>query len=117
MLRNTLSIGSLTAGVVLRLIGGALSLMVGNGAMVLIIPGGILALVGVVGAMFHSLESLILGGKRSVGFGHWIAGRTLVLLVCIYVGRLEVDPVVLIATVMLPAIIIVVGPLGLVFDR
>ena len=117
MLRNTFAIGSMTAGVVLLVIGGALSLVVGNGAMVLIIPGGILALVGVVGVMFHSLESLFLGGKRSVRFGLWFAGITLVLLFFIYVGPREVEPVVFVEMMLLPAIIIVMGLIGMVFYR
>ncbi len=58
-LRNTFSLGAFTLGLILAALGGALSSAVGQTAgLVLLVPGGLLAGLGLLGIAVHTFESL-----------------------------------------------------------
>ena len=70
MLRNTLALGALTTGLLVAALGGAVAAFVGQTAgLILLVPGGILAAIGVVGVAVHTLETIYLGGWTSVRVG------------------------------------------------
>ncbi|MBX2819903.1 MAG: efflux RND transporter permease subunit, partial [Rhodothermaceae bacterium] len=59
-LKNSLALGCFTLGVVLAILGGVVSSTMGQTAgMILLAPGGLLAVVGLVGVILHTFESFI----------------------------------------------------------
>jgi len=67
MLRNTLALSAFSVGVALLLIGLGISATIDRTAgLILLVPGGFLAAVGVLGIFLHSLESLYIGGRASI---------------------------------------------------
>ncbi len=123
-LRNTGALASLTIGFVL-LIGGGLLSGVGppvaggmSGAgLLLIVPGGLLSLLGVAGVLLHCAESLYLGGWKTVRAGLVFGGAMLAILSLIWLGPQEI-PFFVIANLMgLPAVICAVGVLGALLNR
>ena len=118
MLRNTLALGSFTLGFLLLILGGAVSAAAGQLAgMLLLVPGGVLLAVGVLGIVFHALESAFLGGQTSVKGGLIFGAIVGLLAVLLYLaGRID-NPLVIIALLSLPAIIIVAGLLGVIFGK
>lgn len=123
-LRNTGALASLTAGFVL-LIGGGLLAGVGSPvagglsgpALLLMIPGVILLLLGVLGIMLHCLESIFLGGWKSVRAGLIFGSVMLVILFFIRLGPQEIPFFVIVNLMALPAIICGTGLLGAIFNR
>jgi multidrug efflux pump subunit AcrB len=123
-LRNTGALVSLTTGFIL-LIGGGLLAGVGSPvagglsgpALLLMIPGIILLLLGVLGIMLHCLESIFLGGWKSVRAGLIFGGVMLVILFLIRLGPQEIPFFVIVNLMALPAIICGIGLLGAIFNR
>lgn len=123
-LRNTGALASLTAGFVL-LIGSGLLAGVGSPvagglsgpALLLMIPGIILLLLGVLGIMLHCFESIYLGGWKSVRAGFIFGGLMLAILFFIRLGPQEIPFFVIVNLMALPAIICGVGLLGALFNR
>lgn len=69
-LRNTAALGALSGGVVLGVAGGLVAALAGMpAAFLLLVPGGVLAAIGTIGVIVHTLESIYLGGWTSVKFG------------------------------------------------
>ena len=122
--RNTGALASLTAGFVL-LIGSGLLAGVGQpvaggisgSALLLMIPGIILLLVGVLGVMLHCLESIFLGGWKSVRAGLVFGGVMLAILSLIWLGPQEIPFFVIVNLMALPAVICGTGLLGAIFNR
>ena len=117
MLRNTLALGTLTGGFVLLLLAGALYVVVGDAAAAVGLPGAVLFAVGFIGVVVHSLESLYLGGSRSVKGGLYVAAGMLLLLAVIYIGPREMEATVFLYLMLLPAITVVAGLAGVLFNR
>ncbi len=122
--RNTGALASLTAGFVL-LIGSGLLAGVGQpvaggisgSALLLMIPGIILLLVGVLGVMLHCLESIFLGGWKSVRAGLVFGGVMLAILSLIWLGPQEIPFFVIVNLMALPGVICGAGLLGVIFNR
>ncbi len=123
-LRNTGALASLTAGFVL-LIGGGLLASVGSPvagglsgpALLLMIPGILLLLLGVLGVILHCLESIFLGGWKSVRAGLIFGSVMLVILFLIRLGPQEIPFFVIVNLMALPTVICGIGLLGAIFNR
>lgn len=120
MLRNTLALGAFTAGFLLVIAGAAVNAAAAPAGMLLLIPGGVLLVVGVLGFIVHSLETAFLGGRTSVRIGLWFGAVVGVLaLLLVLAGRIDlgtVEGVLLIPELLLlPALIVGAGLLGAVF--
>jgi multidrug efflux pump len=116
-LRNTLTLGSFTLGFLLLIAAAAMSAVVGTAAMVFLVPGALLLVVGIIGIIVHSLESLFLGGRKSVKAGLIVGGVMLALLALIFIGPREMPAITFIEMMFMPALIVVVGLLGIRFNR
>jgi multidrug efflux pump subunit AcrB len=115
LLKNTLALGAFTVGFLL-LIGGAL---LGNVAqlagMLLLVPGGILLLAGVIGIFVHSAESVMLGRWLSVKAGAVFAAVIAALCVLLWVGGRITDPLIIFELMLLPGLIVAFGLIGAFF--
>ena len=132
MLRNTFALVAFTVGFVGLIAGMALAdvgpavvaLPLGPApvpfslaGLLVFVPAQILLLLGVVGIVFHALESAFLGGRTSVKAGLIFGAIVGVLAVLLYLaGRID-NPAVIIALLSLPAVIAVFGLLGIVFGK
>ncbi len=123
-IRNTAALASFTVGFIL-LIGGALLMGVGppvaggmsGSALLLMIPGGLLLLLGVFGIVLHCLESIFLGGWKSVRAGLIFGGVMLAILSLIWLGPKDIPFSVVVNLMALPAVICGTGLLGAIFNR
>ncbi len=118
LLKNTLALGALTVGVVLAILGGIVSSLAGQTAgMILLVPGGILAVVGIIGVLFHTFESIYLGGKQSVRIGLVFGAIMFTILGLMYLSPREVEISSIIELMLLPALVIGIGLLGMLLNR
>ena len=122
LLRNTFALGAFTAGVVLALAGVALNAAAPPAGLLLLVPGGLLAVVGVLGIVVHSLETAFLGGRTSVKIGLWFGGIVLALIALLSLaGRItygddgEGGIALVVEMLLLPALIVGAGALGVAF--
>ena len=121
MLRNTLALGSFTVGFVLLIAGAALNAFAAPAGFLLMVPGGLALVVGLLGIVFHSLESAFLGGRASVKAGLVFGAVVLALIALLTLGgRISFggdgDGVLLILELLLlPLLIVGAGALGVVF--
>ncbi|MFB6098349.1 MAG: efflux RND transporter permease subunit [Salinibacter sp.] len=115
-LRNTGTLVALTGGTVLAALGGAVWLAAGKIAgMLLLVPGGVLAALGGIGIVLHSLESIYLGGWTSVKFGGTFSLVMLAVLGINYAaGNLALPA--LFKLMAAPTGIVLVGLLGALFN-
>ncbi|HIG75210.1 MAG TPA: AcrB/AcrD/AcrF family protein [Bacteroidetes bacterium] len=117
MLRNTLVLGAFTAGFLLLIAGAALNAAVYPAGMLLLVPGGLALLVGVLGMLFHALESAYLGGRTTVKagliFAAIVGGLSVLLMLS---GRIE-DPAILVELMSLPVVIVLAGLAGATFGN
>lgn len=59
-LKNSFALGCFTLGIVLAILGGVVSASMGQiPGMILLVPGGLLAVVGLIGIVLHTFESFI----------------------------------------------------------
>ena len=100
--------------------GGAVQAAAPPAGWILLLPGGLLLLVGALGFIVHSLESAFLGGRASMTGGlvfGGVIGALAVLLV--FAGRIDVASVqgieVLVGMLLLPGVIVVAGLAGMAF--
>ena len=118
LLRNSFSLGALAVGVVVCMLGGAISAGFGQAAgMVLLVPGGLLAVAGVIGVIFHCFESIYIGGRMSVRAGLIFAGIMAFFLALIYVSPRPLALETMAKLMVAPLVIIVVGFLGVSFNK
>jgi multidrug efflux pump subunit AcrB len=116
--RNTLALGAFTGGFVLLVLSMAVSAAFGeNAAAVLLWPGSILLGVGLIGIIFHTLETIFSGGWRSVRAGIWVAVIGGITMGLISAGPREVGPEVIQTMISVPLILIVVGLIGVAHER
>ena len=117
MFRNTFALGSFTLGFVMLLasaiVGGLAGQMAG---MILQIPGGLLLVVGLLGIIVHVFETIYLGGKSSVKAGLIFAAVMLTILGLMSLGAKDVPFSIIVNLVMFPAVIIVVGFIGMALN-
>ena len=117
-LRNTLALASLTLGIVLAFGSLAVSAVAGQTAsLMLLVPGGLLAGLGIVGVLVHTFESIFLGGKGSVKVGLAFGLTSFIVLGLMYLSPREVAFSTMLELMMLPASIVVIGLLGMLFNR
>jgi multidrug efflux pump len=122
-LRNTLALGLFTGGFALTILGMLLSGFgpqvgpFGLSGWILLGPGLLMLVTGVLGIIFHTLESLYLGGRGSVRGGIIFGLITLGMVSLMVLGPRDVEPMVILEMAFLPALIIVVGLLGATFNR
>ncbi|MDX1740254.1 MAG: efflux RND transporter permease subunit, partial [Rhodothermales bacterium] len=117
-LRNTLALGSFTAGFAVLLLGGLVMGIAGMApALILLVPGGVLLLIGTVGILVHTLESVFLGAGTSVRVGVIFAVIAIAIIGLMSLGEKELEFETILDLLILPAIIVVVGLLGAVFKK
>ncbi|MEX0822547.1 MAG: efflux RND transporter permease subunit [Rhodothermales bacterium] len=123
-LRNTFTLISFTAGFILLVAGMLLSGVgapvaggLSGSALLLVVPGGIMLALGVVGIVLHTLESIFLGGWKSVRAGVIFGAVMLILLTAIFVGPREMELLTIVNLMILPAIIVAGGLLGVLLNR
>ena len=129
-LRNTFALASFTIGFILYILAMLLAgvgepvveLPLGpepapfSGAgLLFFIPGMLLLVVGVLGIVFHALESLFIGGRSSVRAGLIFGGVMLAILLLMYLGPREVGVATIVELMILPGIIVLFGLIGTVF--
>lgn len=120
LLRNTFALGSFTGGFVLLIAGAALNAAAAPAGFLLIVPGALALLVGVLAIVFHSLETAYLGGRASVKAGLVFGAIVAVLaLFLTLAGRIDLSSVqgveVLVGMFLLPALVAGFGGLGVLF--
>lgn len=113
LLRNTFALGAFTLGFILLVMGGTLGSLVGMGAaFVLIAPGGVLLLVGIVSIIGHTLESAFLGRVATVKAGLIFMAGIVGLLLLLRVGGKEIAMAEVVPMLLFPGVIILAGFLG-----
>lgn len=118
MLRNTFALGSFTLGVVMLILGGIIGSAAGQMAsMIMLVPGGLLAILGIIGIFVHVFESIYLGGRSSVKAGLIFGIVIITVLGLMYLGGKELDAATLMVLMLFPALIVVVGFFGVLFNR
>lgn len=110
--RNCTALVAFTAGVTLAVGGGVVFGLFGqDAAMILLAPAAVLALVGILGIVVHTVESLVLGGGRAVLYGLVFGGVMFGVVFLISLAR-PVDMTTIVELMLLPAIIVACGILG-----
>ena len=120
MWRNVFALGSFTVGLVLSIAGLSLSGVgpevsttwggtVGAGGLVLLVPGGVLLLLGIVGVIVHAFETVFLGGWTSVKAGLVFGGLMAGILALIYVSPRPLALITMAEMMIAPLLIVVVG--------
>ncbi|NNF03650.1 MAG: efflux RND transporter permease subunit [Rhodothermales bacterium] len=118
MLRNAGALGAFTLGVVLAILGGLVSNWFGPMAgAILLIPGGLLALVGIVGIFLHTFETILLGRRSSIRAGIIFGAVSLALLGIMALADKDVGFTTTIELIAFPAVIILGGLIGLLFVK
>ncbi|GIV58401.1 MAG: multidrug resistance protein [Rhodothermaceae bacterium] len=118
LLRNTFALGSLTLGVALLVLGGLIASAAGPMAgLILLAPGGLLLVLGLLGIFIHTLENIYLGGRTSVKAGLIFGAVVLVILSLMYLSPREVALSTIAELLILPLVIVAVGLLGMLFNR
>ncbi len=115
-LRNTLALSSFTIGFAVLVLGGLTAAMVGAGpASILLVPGSLLLLLGVAGILVHTLESVFLGARTSVRVGVIFAVLAVAVLGLMSLGEKQLEMETVLELLVLPAVVVVVGLLGVFF--
>ena len=111
-LRNTGALVALAAGAVLAGGGGLIAALAGQTAgLLLLVPGGVLAALGALGVVVHTLESIYLGGWTSVKVGGGLLATMLAVLGLNYLaGGIALDTMMRLAVP--PAFIVALGLVG-----
>jgi len=118
LLRNVASLSAFTFGFVFLLLGQLLSGALGASAgSVLMIPGGVLLVLGVLGILLHTFEAMLLGGMSSVR-----AGGVFFLVSASFLGLMalldkDVDPTTAIELLVFPLVIVGAGFIGKLFVK
>lgn len=118
MVRNTLALGSMTAGVLLLVLGGTIYALAGPAAgMLLVYPGGGLAVLGLALIMLHTVESVLIGGGYSVLAGLALGLMSFLVMVVMTLAGNPPDEKLKLLLMALPAAIAVLGLPGMVLRR
>ncbi|PEN10390.1 acriflavin resistance protein [Longibacter salinarum] len=124
MWRNVTALASFTLGLLMSIAGLALSgvgpqisgIPFGAAALVLLVPGGILLLIGIVGVILHAFEAVFLGGRTSVKAGLVFAVLMATILGLIYVSPRPLDAITMAEMMIAPILIVIVGSLGAILN-
>ena len=117
LVRNTWALGAFTVGALLGVLGGLVSAAAGTAAgMILLLPAGLLFAAGLLGILFHTMESLFLGGWNTVRFGLFFAGGVVVLLGLILLAK-ELSILIMVEMIALPLLITLIGLYGTMHKR
>ena len=125
LLRNTLALGSFSFGFLLLIAGATLNAAAPPSGLLLMVPGGLALVVGVIGFIVHSLETAYLGGRVTLKVGLIFGGIVLALIGLLSLGGKitygadgEGGIALVFEMLLLPLLIIGAGLLGTVFgDR
>ncbi|MEM8486062.1 MAG: efflux RND transporter permease subunit [Bacteroidota bacterium] len=119
MLRNTLALGAFTGGLILCLLGAIAASIMGSSAAgnVLLFPGMALAALGLLGILFHTFESIYIGGKSSMRAGLIFGGVMAFILGLMYLAGKDLDGATIGVLVTVPLLIIVTGLAGWAFNK
>lgn len=119
LLRNTAALGAFTVGLVLVIGGSTLSGLgpavaggMSGSALLLMVPGGLLLLFGIIGVVVHSIENILLGGWKSVRGGAIFGAVMFLLLMLMYLSPREVPISTIVNLMIIPAIIVLFGVIG-----
>lgn len=120
LLRNTFALGAFTGGFLLLIAGAALNAAAPPAGLLLMVPGGVALLVGLLAIVVHSLETAFLGGRTSLKVGLWFGGIVAALIVLLTLsGKIDFSTVlgveVIVGMLLLPALIAGAGALGVAF--
>ncbi|MCC5934440.1 MAG: efflux RND transporter permease subunit [Balneolales bacterium] len=113
MLRNTFSLGALSLGALLAILGAVVNIFSPAGQF-LVMAGGILAAIGALGIMIHFVEIMLRGNIYSVYSGLILGGFIAVVLAVVSIGQ-PVGATVWIVLMGLPVMLVVLGAIGKVF--
>ena len=111
LLRNTLSLGSLTLALILAILGGLVSLFSPAGSFLLLLAG-IAGGAGALGVLIHTIETIFLGRMISVKTGLYVLAFIVILLGSLSFFR-EIDLQTWIVILSAPSFIILVGLMGM----
>ncbi|GMQ81080.1 MAG: efflux RND transporter permease subunit [Rhodothermia bacterium] len=118
LLRNAFALGSLTFGVVFLLVGAVVSSTAGSTAgLILFVPGGLLTIVGVLATLFHTMETIYLGGKGSVRVGLIFGLLSLAILSLMSLGPKDVALSTIMTLMAFPIVIAVIGLAGATLNK
>ena len=116
MVRNTLALGSFTLGIALLALGGAVTFVSMLASYLLLAPGALLLLIGVLGIIVHTVEALYRGSWHTVQGALLLGGiMAAVLGLAALIGR----PLTLAQAgviMLLPLAIALIGAVGGVFS-
>ena len=123
-LRNVGALAAFTAGFVL-LIAGLMMSGVGpavaggfsGGSLLLLVPGLLLFVVGLLGVVVHSLETVFLGGRSSVRGGLIFGAVMFALLMLMYLSPREVAISTIVNLMILPGLVVAAGLAGMLLNR
>ena len=115
LLRNTGALGALAIGVLISALGGIIALAAGSTAgMLLLVPGGALSVIGAIGILIHTIEGIYLSRWTSVKLGGGLLGVMLAVAVYNYVsGALALSTMVILLAA--PVSILLIGLAGAFF--
>ncbi len=113
-LKNMWALGSLTAGLALGILGGLVMLISQIAAYVLLVPAGVLLTLGVLGALVHSVLGVIRGGWLTVQSSAVLAVALAAVLGLTTLVLRSVDPQVYLIVLALPALLALLGGLGMI---
>lgn len=111
-IKNIFSLGMLTLGALTAILGALIGMFSSLG-QVLLYPAGLFAALGILGIAVHFIELMIRGNKYSIYSGVLVAGFIGLILFTVSLGQ-SVAPFIWILLMILPALLIIFGGLGLV---
>lgn len=113
MARNTLSLGSFTMGILFLIFGGLLSTVSQTAGYILLAPGALFLGLGILGIVIHTVETIYIGRKNSIITGFVLTVIILAISGVNLLGGTAIEIRVLATLLTLPAVIILIGLLGL----
>ena len=127
MARNATGLSCLSAGFVLLIIGGIVYASLGAppitfgftakdraswAALVTLLPGLLLLLIGILGVVIHTIETLLWLGMSAVRFGVGLAAVVSVFLIILIISQGIIEPAVVKGSFAIPVFVVVLGLLG-----
>ncbi len=111
MLRNTLALGSFTAGFVVLVLGLFVGSVSPIGGQALMAIGGLFLVIGLLGILFHALELIFFADWGSVKAGLIFGAIMLAILGLMSLSR-DIELILVLELLILPAVITIVGLAG-----